>query len=187
MRTHAIETCSVDQDGSSSGLVVLSTSLAVLYADPGGTVVLRSLRPATIRDMLSTRIPPLLAYLADGILKAIDIRRMQHTYAPFGIKYTLKGPTRTWYCQAFGLPSRDEIDKSRIVLLFSDRPPNGNRGKMCSFTSTEAIRLDMVSSGVDQPRAVRYKSMHESNRPADLAPDCMVVATRPHPTASDPG
>jgi len=117
---------------TSSAIVVLSSSLAVLYASRGGMAVLRDLKGANEGESL--QIPaPVLAYLADGILKHIDVRRMLHMYEPFSIPCSIQGPTGTWYCQAFGLPSRDEIDRSRIVMLFSDKPPRSSSAQGREF------------------------------------------------------
>jgi len=125
MYTQAVpvdQTRVVRHHDTSSAIVVLSSSLAVLYASRGGMTVLRDLKGTNEGESL--QIPaPVLAYLADGILKHIDVRRMLHLYEPFSIPCSIQGPTGTWYCQAFGLPSRDEIDRSRIVMLFSDKPP----------------------------------------------------------------
>ena len=115
-------THTVQQGDKSPAIVVLSSSLVVLYANRGGMTVLRELKDT--RDEVSLQNPaPVLAYLAYGILKNIDVRRMSHVYAPFSISCSIQGPARIWYCQAFGLPSPDEIDRSRIVLLFSDKLP----------------------------------------------------------------
>jgi hypothetical protein len=82
--------------------------------------VLRELKDT---EDASLQVPaPVLAYLADGILKHIDIRRMLRVYAPFSMTCSIQGPARIWYCRAFGLPSSNEIDRSRIVFLFSDKP-----------------------------------------------------------------
>lgn len=135
MYTQAVpadQTCVVRHHDTSSAIVVLSSSLAVLYASRGGMTVLRDLKGTNEGESL--QIPaPVLAYLADGILKHIDVRRMLHLYEPFSIPCSIQGPTGTWYCQAFGLPSRDEIDRSRIVMLFSDQPPRSSSERRREF------------------------------------------------------
>jgi hypothetical protein len=83
--------------------------------------VLRELKDSEEASILAP--PPVLAYLADGILKHIDIQRMLRVYAPFSMTCSIQGPARIWHCHAFGLPSSNEIDRSRIVFLFSDKPP----------------------------------------------------------------
>lgn len=137
------ETHAVQQGDTSSAIVVLSSSLAVLYANRGGTAVLRELKGTG--DEASLQIPaPVLAYLADGILKHIDIRRMLRLYAPFSIMCSIQGPGRIWYCHAFGLPSQDEIDRSRIVLRFSGKPPRAGateQGKVVPASSSPSPLL----------------------------------------------
>jgi hypothetical protein len=131
MHTQALEAAETQADQNretSPAIVVLSSSLVVLYANRGGAAVLRELKDTG--EQASIQIPAtVLAYLADGILKNIDMRRMLHAYTPFSITCSIQGPARIWYCQAFGLPSHDEIDRSRIVLLFSDKPPRGGEAK----------------------------------------------------------
>jgi hypothetical protein len=131
MHTQALEAAETQADQNretSPAIVVLSSSLIVLYANRSGAAVLRELKDTG--EQASIQIPaPVLAYLADGILKNIDMRRMLHAYTPFSITCSIQGPARIWYCQAFGLPSHDEIDRSRIVLLFSDKPPRGGEAK----------------------------------------------------------
>jgi hypothetical protein len=83
--------------------------------------VLRELKESEEASILVP--PPVLGYLAEGILKDIDIRRTSRVCAPFSMTCSIQGPARTWHCQAFGLPSQDESDRSRIVFLFSDKPP----------------------------------------------------------------
>ena len=148
MYTQAVpvdQTCVVRHHDTSSAIVVLSSSLAVLYASRGGMTVLRDLKGTNEGESL--QIPaPVLAYLADGILKHIDVRRMLHLYEPFSIPCSIQGPTGTWYCQAFGLPSRDEIDRSRIVMLFSDKPPRGDAAeglKPLSATSSSPALIEI--------------------------------------------
>jgi hypothetical protein len=109
----------VEQRDMSPAIVVLSSSLVVLYANHGGTAVLRELKNA---EEASLQVPaPVLAYLADGILKDIAIRRMSRVYAPFSMTCSIQGPARIWHCQAFGLLPQDESDRSRVVFLFSDK------------------------------------------------------------------
>lgn len=118
------ETRAVQQGETSSAIVVLSSSLVILYANRGGVAVLRELKDF---EGASLQVPaPVLAYLADGILKDIDVRRMLRVYTPFSITCSIQGPSRFWHCQAFGLPSQDEIHRSRIVLLFSEKPPRAD-------------------------------------------------------------
>lgn len=115
--THAVQ-----QGHRSPAIVVLSSSLLVVHANRGGIAVLRELKGDG--EDGSLQIPaPVLAYWADGILKDIAVRRMLRIYTPFLLSCSIEGPARIWYCQAFGFPSQDEIDRSRIVLLFSDNPP----------------------------------------------------------------
>jgi hypothetical protein len=115
----AKETPPVQQGDTSPAIVILSSSLVVLYANHGGTAVLRGLKNA---EEASLQVPaPVLAYLADGILKDIAIRRMSRVYAPFSMTCSIQGPARIWDCQALGLPSPNEIDRSRVVFLFSDK------------------------------------------------------------------
>ena len=139
------ETQAVHHGETSSAIVILSSSLVVLYANRGGAAVLRELKDTG--EQASIQIPaPVLAYLADGILKDIDIRRMLRVYAPFSITCSIQGPARIWYCQAFGLPSHDEIDRSRIVLLFSDKPPRGaamEQQKPATASSSRPAFLDI--------------------------------------------
>jgi len=114
--THAVQ-----QADTASAIVVLSSSLVVLYANRGGMTVLRELKGT--EEEAALEIPaPVIAYLGNGILKHIDVRRMSHVYAPFSITCSIQAPARNWYCRALGLPSHEEIDRSRIVLLFSDIP-----------------------------------------------------------------
>lgn len=140
-----MHTQAVQHGETSSAIVVLSSSLVVLYANRGGAAVLRELKDTT--EPASMQGPaPVLAYLADGILKEIEIRRMLRTYAPFSSTCSIQGPSRIWYCQAFGLPSHDEIDRSRIVLLFSDKPPRSGateREKPMAASSSRPARLDI--------------------------------------------
>jgi hypothetical protein len=131
------ETRAIQQGEISSAIVVLSSSLLVLYANRGGLAVLRELKDS---KEASLQIPAsVLAYLADGILKDIDVRRMLRAFAPFSITCSIQGPTRILYCRAFGLPSRDEIDRSRIVLLFSDKPPRVIKPEGRNFLQADRI------------------------------------------------
>jgi hypothetical protein len=107
--------------------------------------VLRELKESEEASILVP--PPVLGYLAEGILKDIDIRRTLRNYASFSMTCSIQGPARIWHCQAFGLPSRDEIDRSRIVLLFSDKPPRGGaveRGKPLAASSNRPAFLDIL-------------------------------------------
>jgi hypothetical protein len=138
--THA-----VPQGDTSPAIVVLSSSLVVLYANRGGTAVLRELKGS--EEESSLQIPaPVLAYLADGILKNIDVRRMSRVYTPFSIICSIQGPSRIWYCQAFGLPSADEIDRSRIVLLFSDKPARGGTPERRNLVPTSSSPLPLLGT-----------------------------------------
>jgi len=147
------ESRAVRHSATSSAIVVLSSSLAVLYASPGGLAVLRDLKGTNEGELL--QIPaPVLAYLADGILKNIDVRRMLHVYEPFSIPCSIQGPTGIWYCQAFGLPSRDEIDRSRIVMLFSDKPPHGRSAEQRDLVPTSSSSSLLLDPPVLETNAI---------------------------------
>jgi hypothetical protein len=119
--------------------------------------VLRDLKPS---EEGSLQIPAsVLAYLADGILKDIDVRRMLRAYAPFSITCSIQGPARIWYCRAFGLPSQDEIDRSRIVLLFSDKQPRVVTTECPDFLQADRL---IPSSHVQQSATV------SSSGPAEI-------------------
>jgi hypothetical protein len=137
------ETPLVQQGDASPAIVVLSSRLVVLHANRGGMAVLRELKESEEASILVP--PPVLAYLADGILKNIDIRRMLRVYAPFSMTCSIHGPARIWHCQAFGLPSQDESDRSRIVFLFSAKPPytgNTERQMPVARSSSRPAQLE---------------------------------------------
>ena len=140
-------THTVQQGDTSPAIVVLSPSLVVLYANRGGTAVLQELKGT--EEEAALQIPAsVLVYLVDGILKNIDVRRKSHLYAPFSIRCSIQGPARVWYCQAFGLPSRDEIDRSRIVLLFSDKPTRCDLPEQRKLLLASSIPLPLLSAPV---------------------------------------
>ena len=123
--THAVQ-----QSGTNPSIVVLSMNLTVLYANCGGISVLQSLDPTTVLATFSEALPSVLASLTDRILKDIEMRHAQDAYVPFFFTCAIEGFGKTWHCRAFGIPSRDKIDNSRIVLLFSDHPSIGHREKL---------------------------------------------------------
>jgi hypothetical protein len=131
---------------------VLSSSLVVLYANRRGTTVLRELKDT---EEASLQVPaPVLAYLADGILKNIDIRRMLRVYAPLSMTCSIQGPARIWYCQAFGLPSSNKIDGSRIVFLFSDKPPRVGSTEQRAIVSTSSSSLLLLDAPAPETQVI---------------------------------
>ena len=83
------ETHTVQQGDTSPAIVVLSSSLVVLYANRGGTAVLQELKGT--EEEAALQIPaPVLVYLVDGILKNIDVRRKSHLYAPFSTRCSIQ-------------------------------------------------------------------------------------------------
>jgi hypothetical protein len=144
---------SLDQQGDTSpAIVVLSSSLVVLYANRDGTAVLRELKDT---EEASLRVPaPVLAYLANGILERIDIRRMVRVYAPFSMTCSIQGPARIWYCQAFGLPSPNETNRSRIVFLFSDKPPRVGSTEQRAIVSTSSSSLLLLDAPVPETQVI---------------------------------
>lgn len=98
------------------GIMVFSSACTVLYANQTAYHFLKVLDRGENGHATQGALPVSIADLFDQILKSLESRIRNHDYEQFEARRSLVGQDQSVLLQAFGLPDRLGMQRSRIVI-----------------------------------------------------------------------
>jgi hypothetical protein len=102
-----------------SATLILSSGMKILYASPEAQDIIRELKGSLTRP--EPTVPPsILAYVAQRIMKQIQIQRVVGDFAPIGGECSIRSGRRSYHCSSLGIPSKDAIDEAQIILVLRE-------------------------------------------------------------------
>jgi hypothetical protein len=102
-----------------SATLILSSGMKILYASSEAQDIIRVLKGSLTRP--EPTVPPsILAYVAQRIMKQIQIQRVVGDFAPIAGECSISSGRRSYHCSSLGIPSKDAIDEAQIVFVLRE-------------------------------------------------------------------
>jgi hypothetical protein len=109
-----------------SGIMVLSSTCKVLYANKAARHFLRQLNRRENGHSTDGAFPVAVAGLLDEILKWLESRNAHRDQDQLEGRRLVLGQPQPLLLQVFGIPNRLDIWRSRIVLTIQETPQTGD-------------------------------------------------------------
>jgi len=129
---------SIAEKRAGPGILLLSSTMQMLYRDRRTWDLCAQITKSQNGKSANGVLPPAVAELAAEIMKALQVRSEAKDWEHFRMKRIIGGPDRPVLLRAIGLPDRNGIRQSRILMTMEEV---GRRQEAVTEQAKELFRL----------------------------------------------